>query len=289
MHRNKDDKACSTIQQKIALDRKILTMKSSILRLYWILNSQFGIDPRAAFRSLRGLVRFLRDMRRFRGDYKGPMVLRPCFQDWYDEGGAVRNEYFWQDLLVARWIHEAKPERHVDVGSRIDGFVAHVASFRDIEIFDVRPVEVTIPGVTFRKADLMNPVDHLDEYCDSLSCLHALEHFGLGRYGDPLDPLGHEKGIANMARLLKAGGMFYLSVPVGVARVEFNANRVFNPNDILKIAESHALSLSQFTAVQADGTITEFQADEAPFDKLTSIRYTLGIFKFIKRNRRKYN
>jgi hypothetical protein len=30
----------------------------------------------------------------------------------------------------------------------------------------------------------------------------ALEHFGLGHYGDPLDPQGHIKGIAHMAALL---------------------------------------------------------------------------------------
>jgi hypothetical protein len=39
-----------------------------------------------------------------------------------------------------------------------------------------------------------------DGYCDSLSCLHALEHFGLGRYGDPIDPRGHEKGITRWRR-----------------------------------------------------------------------------------------
>ena len=37
-------------------------------------------------------------------------------------------------------IYAARPEKHVDVGSRVDGFVAHVASFREIEVFDVRPI-----------------------------------------------------------------------------------------------------------------------------------------------------
>lgn len=94
--------------------------------------------------------------------------------------------------MVARAIHTAKPVKHVDIGSRVDGFVAHVASFREIEVFDVRPISTAVPGVLFRQADLMDspslPADtEGGGYCDSLSCLHAIEHFGLGRYGDTVD------------------------------------------------------------------------------------------------------
>lgn len=44
------------------------------------------------------------------------------------------------------------------------------------------------PSAKFKQADLVRPVEGMAGYCDSLSCLHALEHFGLGRYGDPIDP-----------------------------------------------------------------------------------------------------
>ena len=155
-----------------------------LLRLYRLLRDQFGADPLKALRSLQGLPRFVRDYFRFRGSYSGRLELLPCLHDWNEEGGATKHEYFWQDLLVARAIFEARPDRHVDIGSRVDGFVAHVASFREIEVFDVRPISKQIPGVKFRRADLMQPVEGLAGYCDSLSCLHALEHFGLGRYGD---------------------------------------------------------------------------------------------------------
>jgi hypothetical protein len=56
----------------------------------------------------------------------------PCLHDWYEEGGTTRSEYFWQDLLVARMVFETKPEKHVNIDSRVDGFVAQVASFREI-------------------------------------------------------------------------------------------------------------------------------------------------------------
>jgi len=252
-------------------------------RFYWLLSDQFGIDLRKMLRSAQGLPRYVRDFLRFRSGYAGRIELLPCLHDWYEEGGTTKSEYFWQDLLVARSIFEAKPEKHVDVGSLVGGFVAHVASFREIEVFDVRPISTQIPGVTFKQADLMQPVAGIADYCDSLSCLHALEHFGLGRYGDPIDPGGFERGFANMAALLKKDGVFYLSVPVGINRVEFNAHRVFDPRSIVKLAAQHALGLSALTVIQPGGRIETIALDEAQLSRLAGQRYALGIFVFQKR------
>ena len=249
------------------------------------MTAQFGIDPRKAFRSLRGLPRYVRDLFRFRSSYTGRLELLPCLHDWYEEGGTTKNEYFWQDLLVARKIYEANPEKHVDIGSRVDGFVAHVASFREIEVFDVRPVTVRIPGVTFRQADLMKPVTGMPGYCDSLSCLHALEHFGLGRYGDPIDPKGFERGLINMAGLLREDGVFYLSVPIGIDRVEFNANRVCDPRVIVNLAAANSLQLSAFTVIRQGGRVEELALEEVQLFDLASRRYALGFFTFVKRTK----
>src|SRR5690606_33088456 len=105
------------------------------------------------------------------------------------------------------------------------------------------PIPSKIPGVLFTQADLMSGTGELNEYCDSLSCLHALEHFGLGRYGDPLDAKGAELGIANMSRMLQPGGVLYLSTPIGRSRVEFNANWVFDPRRIVDAAAQGGMSL----------------------------------------------
>ena len=132
------------------------------------------------FRFLRNLPRYVRDFIRFRASYSGHLALLPCLHDFHEESGVTRSEYFWQDLLVAKMIYAANPKKHVDIGSRVDGFVAHVASFRTIEVCDVRSIATQVPGVTFKQADLMSPIEEMADYCDSLSCLHALEHFGLG-------------------------------------------------------------------------------------------------------------
>lgn len=205
-------------------------LKSVLTKIRWVVGVQLGLDHRRFLTSLRGVPRFVSDWRLFRRDYAGRMDFKPCLFDRFEEGGTTKDEYFWQDLLVARMVFAAHPQKHVDIGSRVDGFVAHLASFRDVEVFDVRPITSVIPGVTFKQADLMKPLSAQAEdvgYCDSVSCLHAIEHFGLGRYGDPIDAKGYERGLANMAALLQPGGRFYLSTPVGVERVDFNANRVF--------------------------------------------------------------
>jgi hypothetical protein len=223
--------------------------------------------------------------------FSGSIHLVPCLGDRFEEAGVTKSEYFWQDLLVARRIFQNSPIRHVDVGSRLDGFVAHLASFREVEVFDIRPVSHNIPGVLFRQADLMTEgsisayVQGGRGYCDSLSCLHAIEHFGLGRYSDPVDPLGYARGIINLSMLLLPGGRLYLSAPIGRQRVEFNANWIFNPATIVDTATISGLKLEELTVINQQGVIRDIlRPAHSDFHSLGQAEYQLGIFYFTKVN-----
>jgi SAM-dependent methyltransferase len=152
----------------------------------------------------------------------------PCLDDRLDSSGVANGPYFHQDLYVAKQIFLQNPSKHVDIGSRIDGFVAHVAVFKKIEVIDIRHLESKVGNIEFKQADLMTDISKYENYCNSVSSLHVIEHFGLGRYGDTLDPMGHKRGFENIAKILKKGGIFYFSVPMGVQRIEFNAHRIFN-------------------------------------------------------------
>ena len=222
-----------------------------------------GIDPAKAIRSLKGLPSFFRDLRvlqRQMAATEHGFALGehfPCLDDRFAESGSAKGHYFHQDLLVAKRIFLDNPATHVDVGSRIDGFVAHVASFRAIEVLDIRLLSNTIENIKFVQADLMSPVDpKLVDYCDSLSCLHALEHFGLGRYGDPVNCEGHLLGLNNLAAILRKGGKLYLSVPVGPQRIEFNAHRVFSISYLNKCF-SGKFRLDRFSYVDDHGDLHE--------------------------------
>ena len=235
-----------------------------------------GIDPRKLLH-LGQVGRFLSDRRRFLKAGGRIDHLMPMLADYDDQAGEARGHYFHQDLLVARLIHQASPARHIDVGSRIDGFVAHVAAFRDIEIMDIRPLATVHSQIKVLRRDLMAKDPDLDQITDSVSCLHALEHFGLGRYGDRIDPDGHHKGFEALARMLKSGGMLYLSLPIGRERLYFNAHRVSEPGAVVSWA-AERFEMVRFDFVDDAGDLHERQ-DLAAAEGLT---YGCGIYSLRK-------
>ena len=126
-----------------------------------------GINPGAILARIPTPSRmssFRKDLKKFKSQYKeGDEVFPitkwyPLFFDKKTSAGSAYGGYFWQDLYVAQRIFKNNPERHIDVGSRIDGFVAHVATFRPIEVIDVRPLNSTIPNVQFTQLDIMNTI-----------------------------------------------------------------------------------------------------------------------------------
>lgn len=196
-----------------------------------------GIHPRRILSALRGWRRYVRDRAVFRrtGNQNAFAWGKelPILTEWDESSGAL-GTYFYQDQLVARWIHEDSPSRHVDVGSRLDGFVGSLSVFREVEVLDIRPQHETISNVKFHQLDLMLPLP--EKWIDStpsLSCLHTIEHFGLGRYGDAIDPEGHLKGLAQLKKMVMPSGLLYLSTPIGPQRIEFNAHRIFAPETVL--------------------------------------------------------
>lgn len=250
--------------------------------LYWWMVGELGVDFRRLFRAITGMPRFVRDLSRFRRRYSGPLSVRACLADWHEQAGVAGGEYFLQDLYVARRVHAAAPMRHMDVGSRIDGFVAHVASFREIDLLDIRPMRLAAPGISFRQADLMRP-DSVPVACtDSLSCLHALEHFGLGRYGDTLDPDGHLIGFRSMAKMLAPGGTLYLSSPMGRARVAFNSHRVLDPLQLLDEARAEGLALAHLAIILSSGSVELLEPTREKLMEIADRDYTLTMLELVK-------
>jgi hypothetical protein len=235
-----------------------------------------------SLRKLELFRKYLSSRRVF--EEKGGVVshLYPVLTDSQDFAGDASGHYFHQDLLVASMIHKKNPERHIDVGSSIPGFVAHVASFRKIEILDIRELgETGHPQIEFLQRDLMVPDRSMVEIADSVSCLHTIEHFGLGRYGDPIDPEGYLKGVENIIAMLKPGGLLYISFPIGRDNeVHFNAHRVFHPRDIFGWpAVKQNLNMTQFDFVDDEGLL---HRDFPLKDVLPEVDYGCGIYTFVK-------
>jgi SAM-dependent methyltransferase len=254
--------------------------------LYRIL-SALSIQPKLVWASMKGWPYFRRDLRELRKQLQTNPDFRieglyPVLRERFETNGDLKSHYFHEDLLVARRVFENKPVKHVDVGSRVDGFVAHVASFREIEVFDIRPQTATVKNMRFITADFMNVSESLQDYTDSLSSLNVIEHFGLGRYNDPIDANGHLKGLENMKKVLKPGGKFYFSTPIGPQRIEFNAHRVFRVDYLLKIFTPD-YSIDHFSFVDDGGDLHEnVPLTEEGIKTNFGCRFGFGIFEMTK-------
>ncbi len=115
-----------------------------------------------------------------------------------------------------------------------------------------------------------------DGEVSSLSCLHAAEHVGLGRYGDPLDPKGTEKAAAELERVLAPGGELLFAVPVGRSRVQFNGQRIHSAGQIVGYFQD--LELVEYSGVDDKGRY----AADLSLDALDSCFNGCGFFRFRK-------
>jgi SAM-dependent methyltransferase len=202
--------------------------------------------------------------------------LLPIVCDKSETAGEARGHYFHQDLWASKKIFQRKPSGHIDIGSRIDGFIAHLLTFMPVTVIDIRGLSSEIEGLEFIKEDATELASFEDGSIDSLSCLHAAEHFGLGRYADPIDPAGCFKLMKSLQRVLRPHGRLYFSVPIGRERVDFNAHRVFAVTTVL---DSFAdLSLTSFSFVDDEGRLHEdFNWSQTPVTE-----YGCGLFEFTK-------
>jgi hypothetical protein len=200
----------------------------------------------------------------------------PILTDRYASAGLAEGHYFHQDLWAAKKIFHERPGAHVDIGSRIDGFVAHLLTFMPVTVVDIRSLISKIDGLTYLQDDATSLSMLQANSVSSLSSLHAAEHFGLGRYADPIDPTACFKFMDSLQRVLALRGKLYFSVPVGRERLEFNAHRVFSPATILD--RFSRLRLESFSFVGDDGSL---YVDQEP-RTLPASEMACGLFEFTK-------
>ena len=241
-----------------------------------------GFAPEVLLQSLRSLPAYLRDLRTYKRQNRSANLrprwrdLFPILTDMRNSAGNFQGHYFHQDLWAAKRIHSRRPLRHFDIGSRIDGFVAHLLTFMPVTVIDIRPLESSIGGLTFMQDDASVLPTLPDNSVDSLSSLHVAEHFGLGRYTDPVDPEACFRFMGTLVRVLAPGGRLYFSVPVGRERVEFNAHRVFAPETLLQAFQQ--LELVSFAFVDDKSVLHEDVDPRA----MPESEMACGLFEFTK-------
>src|SRR4051794_3188983 len=222
-----------------------------------------------------GAARYLRDRATYsRLPGGGGLRWRDSFPKLTDRvpSSPIDPHYFHQDTWAARRIAEQAPSRHVDVGSRVD-LVGFLTALTDVVFVDIRPLDVNIEGLTPITGSVLD-MPFEDGSLESVSCLHVAEHIGLGRYGDPLDPLGTRKAAAELTRVLAPGGQLLFSLPVGRPRVEFNAHRVHDPREVA--AWFGGFELIEFAGVDDAGVFRRHRA----LEDLVGSNYACGMYQF---------
>jgi SAM-dependent methyltransferase len=242
-----------------------------------------GLNFARVLRSIQGIPKLVHDGIEYTRQSPPPSFrlnirqLMPILSDYRGNAGTAKGHYFHQDLWAARKIFWCRPPRHLDIGSRIDGFVAHLLVFMNVEVIDVLPLNGTVAGLSFQQEDAKSLAGLKDNSVVSLSSLHAAEHFGLGRYSDPVDPWAHTKFMNSLERVLSPGGILYFSVPIGRERLEFNAHRIFDISTVR--TQFKKLRLVSFSYVDDAG---DFHENVSPSEVPRRTSCGCGLFEFTK-------
>lgn len=191
---------------------------------------------------------------------------------------AFDRHYVFHTAWAARVLSQINPRQHVDVASSLY-FVSSISAFVPTRFIDFRPADLGLSGLTSGAGTLMQLPFEANSV-ESLSCMHVVEHVGLGRYGDPFDYDGDLKAVDELIRVLAPGGHLLFVVPIGgTSRIQFNAHRIYTYTQVIGMATG--LQLEEFALIPDDGAPDGLirHVDGTLADRQ---RYGCGCFHFIK-------
>ena len=197
----------------------------------------------------------------------------PCLDDNTAETGFDAH-YVYHVAWALRMIKAINPNKHIDISSSLY-FCSTLSAFIPTEFYDYRPANLNLSLLQTGKADLTT-LHFETNSIESLSCMHTIEHIGLGRYGDPIDPEGDVKAIEELKRVVKPQGNILFVVPVGKPKIAFNAHRIYATKMITDLF--NGFSLKQFSLISDTGEF-HFEGSLELADQQT---YGCGCFWFIK-------
>lgn len=193
-------------------------------------------------------------------------------------GTRFDRHYVYHTSWAARILSETKPTKHIDISSSLF-FSGIVSAFVPIEFYDYRPADLKLSNLESKPGDLMN-LPFENKSINSLSCMHTIEHVGLGRYGDPLDPDGDIKACRELSRVLKKDGSLLFVTPIAEnPKIEWNAHRIYSYQQVLDLFPE--LKLKEFSLIpeeESKGGLIR----NADTSLIKGEKYACGCFHFVK-------
>lgn len=234
------------------------------------------LDPVKLYSGLRGYWWFISDIILFKRLAPQERIftlnMYPILNE--KENHPFDAHYFHQELWAYRRIQRFNPKKHVDIGSKLQ-FAGFIAAQRKADYVDVRSLTLRLPNLNIVHGSILS-LPYKDNSIESLSTLHVIEHIGLGRYGDPIDPEGTAKACLELTRVLRKNGKLYVSIPTGKYRVCFNAHRVIPPQKL--ISYFNGLKLIEFSVIDDGGILHENEN----YKNWENLNYGCGLFLFTK-------
>lgn len=187
--------------------------------------------------------------------------------------------YEYHQAWAARCVKKINPKKHIDISSRIT-FNVIVSAFVPVDFYDYRPAKIqNLSGLKCKEADLTN-LHFKSGSVESLSCMHTVEHIGLGRYGDEIDPEGDLKAIEELKRVVAPGGNLLFVVPIGIPRIQYNAHRIYSYDMIMSYFDD--FELINYSLIPDNAKNTGI-INNAGKDLTDNQKYGCGCFWFKKR------
>ena len=247
----------------------------------WLSRVVTPLFSRPPWQSVPGYISFVRDLGKYRaaGGTAHWADFYPCL---YDRSSitATDPQYFYQGIWLLKKFRGSGASRHVDVASDVR-LVGLLSVMCKVVFVDIRPLEFAISNFE-ALAGTITALPFADESTESFSSMHVIEHIGLGRYGDPIDPHGPQKAGREISRIMKPKGKVYISVPVGRPRVGFNGLWVFQVDEVVRMFEG--LELLELSLVDATGNFHEAvdPTDVDIMEEGSGGDFGLGLFEFMK-------
>ena len=195
----------------------------------------------------------------------------------YDKtnGTNFDRHYIYHPAWAARVVKKINPEFHTDISSSL-AFCSMLSAFIPVKFYDYRPADLVLSNLESKKGDLLS-LPFENNSVRSLSCMHTIEHIGLGRYGEPIDTEGDLKAIEELKRVVALDGSLIFVVPVGKPKIQFNAHRIYSYEQILSYFSNFKLEEFSLIPENFGPIITNAKKEHADREN-----YACGCFWFKK-------
>lgn len=203
-------------------------------------------NTRNLFIFISSIPTYIKDFCKFQknNNRQSNYLSYPILQD-KTKNTLFETHYLYHPAWAARILSKTKPKKHIDISSTIN-FCSIISAFIPVEFYDYRPAKIKLSNLMTGSADLTK-LNFKSNSIKSLSCMHTIEHIGLGRYGDKIDNNGDIKAINELKRVLAKDGDLLIVLPVGKSATCFNAHRIYSYEDV--ITYFNGLRLMEFSMI----------------------------------------